>query len=205
MINKNDKMSKIDLNKNKKKQKLLESAFNLFMTKGIKDTSIQEIVDGCKVAKGTFYLYFNDKYDIEDYLITYKSKELFNNALEELEKNYINNFEDQIIFIINYVIDELVKNTNILNFIKKNLSQGIYNDRFNNLIDNDTLGIYELFNKGLKDNNIKLKNPNITLFMIIELVGSTCFSTIIEEKPVPINEYKPFLYDTIRMMLKDKK
>ena len=193
MINKNDKMSKIDLNKNKKKQKLLESAFNLFMTKGIKDTSIQEIVDGCKVAKGTFYLYFNDKYDIEDYLITYKSKELFNNALEELRKNYINNFEDQII------------NTNILNFIKKNLSQGIYNDRFNNLIDNDTLGIYELFNKGLKDNNIKLKNPNITLFMIIELVGSTCFSTIIEEKPVPINEYKPFLYDTIRMMLKDKK
>ena len=32
--------------------------------KGVKDTSIQEIVDGADVAKGTFYLYFKDKYEV---------------------------------------------------------------------------------------------------------------------------------------------
>ena len=41
-----------------KKQKLLSSAYKLFTTKGIKNTSIQDIVDSAEVAKGTFYLYF---------------------------------------------------------------------------------------------------------------------------------------------------
>ena len=47
---------------NDKKQRLLNTAFTLFTQKGIKDTSIQEIVDNANVAKGTFYLYFKDKY-----------------------------------------------------------------------------------------------------------------------------------------------
>ena len=70
-------------NKEEKEKKLLDSAFSLFTEKGFKDTSIQEIVDHAGVAKGTFYLYFKDKYDIQDYLITYKSNELFLNGIRE--------------------------------------------------------------------------------------------------------------------------
>ena len=44
-----------------KETRLLTTAFGLFTEKGIKDTSIQEIVDKANVAKGTFYLYFKDK------------------------------------------------------------------------------------------------------------------------------------------------
>ena len=63
--------------KEEKEKKLLDSAFSLFTEKGFKNTTIQEIVDKAGVAKGTFYLYFKDKYEVQDYLITYKSKELF--------------------------------------------------------------------------------------------------------------------------------
>ena len=45
---------------NDKKQRLLDTAFSLFSDKGIKNTSIQEIVDSANVAKGTFYLYFKE-------------------------------------------------------------------------------------------------------------------------------------------------
>ena len=38
--------------------------------------------------------------------------------------------------------------------------------------------------------------------MIIELVSSTCFTSILEKEPLPIEEYKPFLYDAIRQFLK---
>lgn len=38
------------------------------------------------MAKGTFYLYFKDKYDIRDRLITHKADRLFEIAYEELEK-----------------------------------------------------------------------------------------------------------------------
>ena len=110
-----------------KETRLLETAFHLFTEKGIKDTSIQEIVDNANVAKGTFYLYFKDKYELRDILIAKKSQKLFKEALEALHKNYINNLADQVVFIINYVIDELAKAPTLLNFISKNLSWGIYN------------------------------------------------------------------------------
>ncbi len=154
-----------------KENRLLNTAFKLFTEKGIKNTSIQDIVDSADVAKGTFYLYFKDKYQIRDVLIAKQSEKLFSDALNSLRKTYISNFSDQIIYIINYVIDELTK--------------------------------YSLFIQGIKENNIKLENPNVTLFMIIELVSSTCFNAILYKEPLPIEEYKPYLYKVIRNLIEN--
>ena len=100
---------------------MLNTAFKLFTEKGIKDTSIQEIVDTADVGKGTFYLYFKDKYEIRDILIAKKSEKLFNEALTALRKNYISSLQDQVIFIINYVVNELNRNTLLLKFISKSV------------------------------------------------------------------------------------
>ena len=190
---------------NDKKQRLLNTAFTLFTQKGIKDTSIQEIVDNANVAKGTFYLYFKDKYEIQNILIAKKSEKLFNDALEKLHKNYIESFPDQIIFIINNIIDELQKQPTLLKFISKNLSWGVYNKSILKIYENSEKkedSLFNLFLKGVEENNINLKNPEVTLFMIIELVSSTCFTSILEKEPLPIVEYKPFQYDAIRQFLK---
>lgn len=187
---------------NDKESRLLNTAFKLFTEKGMKDTSIQDIVDNANVAKGTFYLYFKDKYEIRDILIAKKSNKLFNEALKELRKNYIENLSDQVIFIINYVIDELVKAPTLLKFISKDLSWGIYNKNVRKIYEETSEdSIYKLFIKGVEENNIELKNPEVTLFMIIELLSSTCFNSILYNEPLPINEFKPYLYDTIRNMI----
>ena len=188
-----------------KENRLLNTAFKLFTEKGIKDTSIQEIVDNASVAKGTFYLYFKDKYEIRDILIVKKSQKLFSDALKSLRKNYISDFSDSIIYIINYVIDELTKNPLLLKFISKNLSWGVFNKTVLNLYDNsndEEESLYDLFIKGIEDNNVTLDNPEVTLFMIIELVGSTCFNSILYKEPLPIEDYKPYLYKTIRNLIK---
>ena len=196
--------------KEEKENRLLNTAFRLFTEKGINDTSIQEIVDNASVAKGTFYLYFRDKYEIRDILIVKKSQKLFEDSLKSLRKNYISDFSDSIIYIINYVIDELTKNPLLLKFISKNLSWGVYNKAVLNIYDktgNDTnneLTLHDLFINGIKENNIKLSNPDVTLFMIIELVGSTCFNSILYKEPLPIEEYKPYLYKTIRNLIKSE-
>ncbi len=190
--------------KDGKQNRLLNTAFKLFTEKGTKDTSIQEIVDNASVAKGTFYLYFKDKYEIRDILIVQKSQKLFSDALKSLRKNYISDFSDSIIYIINYVIDELTKNPLLLKFISKNLSWGVFNKTVLNLYDksiDSENSVYDLFIKGIKENNIKIENPDVTLFMIIELVGSTCFNSILYKEPLPIDEYKPYLYKTIRGMI----
>lgn len=191
-----------------KETRLLDTAFHLFTEKGIKDTSIQEIVDNANVAKGTFYLYFKDKYELRDILIAKKSQKLFKEALDALHKNYINNLADQVVFIINYVIDELAKAPTLLNFISKNLSWGIYNKEISKIYETTNDGensVYALFLKGVEENHIQLKNPEVTLYMIIELVSSTCFNSILHKEPLPIEEFKPYLYDAIRNLIEPGK
>lgn len=190
--------------KQEKKQKLLESSFNLFTKKGIKNTSVQEITENAGTAKGTFYLYFKDKYEVENQLIIRKSKQLFEKAVNALKKQTITNFEDEIIFVINYVIDELNKNRLLLKFISKNLSFGLYNEKVSKITMDNALGLKELFMEGIKKNNVNLKNPEVTLYMIIELVSSTCFNSIINRQPLKIDLYKPYLFDAIKLLLKEK-
>ena len=132
---------------------------------------------------------------------------MFSDALKSLRKNYISDFSDSIIYIINYVIDELTKNPLLLKFISKNLSWGVFSKTVLNLYDKSTdeeETVYDLFLKGIEENNIKLSNPEVTFFMIIELVGSTCFNSILYKEPLPIEEYKPYLYRTIRNLIKDE-
>ena len=146
-----------------------------------------------------------DKNEIRDILIVKKSQKLFSDALKSLRKNYISDFSDSIIYIINYVIDELTKNPLLLKFISKNLSWGVFNKTVLNLYDNsndEEESLYDLFIKGIEDNNVTLDNPEVTLFMIIELVGSTCFNSILYKEPLPIEDYKPYLYKTIRNLIK---
>ena len=205
MINIENTLSKIEEKKQLKKESLMASAYNLFIKKGINDTSISDIANDAGVAKGTFYLYFKNKYELQDILIAKKSHKLFTEALESLRKTYITNFSDQIIYVINYVIDQLTKMPILLKFISKNLSWGVYNKTINKLYERNEEeqdGLYNLFLKGVNENNLKLKNPEVTLFMIIELTSSACFNSILYNEPLPIEEFKPYLYETIRELIK---
>lgn len=201
MENKNK--SKVEANKEEKKIKLFDSAFKLFTKKGIKDTSVQEITDDAGLAKGTFYLYFNDKYELQDKLVIRKSRQLFYQALKKLDNENIEKFDEKVIFIVDYIISYLNKNRLLLKFISKNLSWGLYNEKVTKIVDDNALGVKELFLKNVQDNDIKLKNPDVTLFMIIELVSSTCFTSIMNQEPLPIDEYKPYLYSAIKKILNE--
>lgn len=192
--------------KDNKEERLLDEGFKLFTTKGLKNTSIQDIVNKANVAKGTFYLYFKDKYELHDILIMKKSKKLFNDALNSLNKNKVTNFVDQIIYIVDYVIDELVKDPILIQFIAKDLAWGVFNKTILELYSREEAeenGLVSLFLTGIEENNIKLDNPQVSLFMIIELVSSTCFTSILYSEPLPIKEYKPFLYKEIKKILQN--
>ena len=189
--------------KNDKEKRILEASYTLFTTKGINNTSIQDIVENAGIAKGTFYLYFKDKYDLQEKLITKLSHDLFNKAMLSVKEKNISKFDDQIIAIIDYVIDSLVKKPELTSLISKDLSLGVYySDKLTKIVDSDEIGLFETFIAKVKEHNIKMENPEVTLFMIIELVSSTGFSSIINKVPLPIDMFKPYLYDAIRKLLK---
>ena len=127
MINIENTLSKIEEKKQLKKESLMASAYNLFIKKGINDTSISDIANDAGVAKGTFYLYFKDKWQIHEEVIIDKSKKLFSDAIEYTSKKKLDNFPDKLISVIDYIIDKLSSSKDLIKLINKNLSLGLYN------------------------------------------------------------------------------
>lgn len=72
MTLKNNNKSLTQNKKQLKEEELFLAAYDLFLKNGIEKTSIDDITKNARVAKGTFYLYFSDKYDILNKLILQK-------------------------------------------------------------------------------------------------------------------------------------
>ncbi len=198
-------MGKADQNKKLKMENLLNTSFELFTSKGINKTSISDIVEKAGVAKGTFYLYFKDKYDIRNRLIAHKSSQLFMQAADALEKAGIQDFEDKIIFIMDYVLDELSANKGLLAFIYKDLSWAVFKRALTTPMTDSDIDFGEVYNKMIEDADYKLRDPEVMLFLIIELIGSTGYSSIMYDDPVSLRDLKPHLEATVRMIIRQYK
>ena len=197
-------MGKIDENKKKKKEALFNTAYELFTTKGINSTAISDIVEKAGVAKGTFYLYFKDKYDIKNKLVVHKTRGLFADADGALADTGIQGLEEQLIFIIDHVINALMENKPLLNFISKNLVMGALRST---LItgENSDSDIYDRFLELVKQDSHSYADIDVMLFTIVELAGSTAYNSILYGEPLPFEEYKPFLYRTVRLIIKSRR
>lgn len=194
-------MGKVDENKKKKKEALFNTAYDLFTTKGINSTAISDIVENAGVAKGTFYLYFKDKYDIKNKLIAHKTNELFAAAGDALKASGIRGLEEQLIFIIEHVFHALTANKALLNFISKNLVMGALRST---LLTGENSGsdIYEKFLMLVDQDEHDYNDVDVMLFTIVELAGSAGYNSILYGEPLPIEEYKPFLYRCVRLIVK---
>ena len=195
-------MGKLDLNKQKKREALLNTAFDLFTSQGINKTTINNIVEAAGVAKGTFYLYFKDKYDIRNKLIAHKASRIFSIADEALAQTELTELDDRIIFLADNIIEQFNADKSLLNFISKNLSWGIFK---NELISGDSSDIdfYDIYTV-LENSPRTFRNPEILLFMIVEFVSSTCYSSILYGEPTDIAELKPYIFDAIRQIIKSQ-
>ena len=193
-------MGKVESNKKQKNTTLLQTAFELFTEKGFTKTTISDIVNRAGLAKGTFYLYFKDKYDLRDKLVTHKTGQLFGNAHVALMEQNIQGFENQMFFIIDYIIDRLEKDLGLLQFISKNLSWGIFKNAFEKNVPEESKQFYDYYLDMMEKNHISCENQELMLFTILELVGSTCYSCILYRQPVSMDEYLPYLHQTIRQI-----
>ena len=194
-------MGKVEENKRKKKDAIVNSAFSLFIDNGIKDTSIADIMKKAELAKGTFYLYFKDKYEVRDYLIRKKAQQIFKKAIDKLVESDVTVFEDKIIFIVDNVLDQLENNKILLKFIFKNLSWGILRHSLENVELNDGETAVDHIEKLFDGADKEYRDHEIMIFMIVELVNSTAHSVILYKQPVELPELKEVLYPMIRQMI----
>ena len=195
-------MGKAEENKRKKRTALLSQAFSLFMNKGITNTTISEIAQQADVAKGTFYIYFKDKDDLIEKLIAQKAEQLLINALDILNKHPETiKVEDKLVLIADSLLEQLNSDSRLLKFINKNLNYGIYKKAlFSEEVKSD-FDVMASYYEILHSDGSEWKDPVLMLYTIVELVSSTCHSIILEQDPVDLEYYKPYLFECIRRIV----
>uniref|UniRef100_UPI004029602B TetR/AcrR family transcriptional regulator n=1 Tax=Eshraghiella crossota TaxID=45851 RepID=UPI004029602B len=201
-------MGKVDDNKQQKLNALLNAAYDLFTTQSVEKTTIAEISKAADVAKGTFYLYFKDKYEIRNRLISHESSKLFKDAVAALEKKSSTvseepAFEEKMIFIINYIVDALDDNHSLLTFISKNLSWGVFKEALTTNVASNDINFKDIYYEMLSTSGLSIEEPEILLFLVVELVGSTCYSSILYNEPANIGRIKPYLSRTVRAIIRE--
>lgn len=195
---------KAEANKKMKKDALLKTAFELFTDQGIHDTTISNIAEKAGVAKGTFYLYFKDKYDIRNFLIARKAGEVFARADEELKNTDLTSLEDKIVFLADHIISQFSQDRTLLVFISKNLSWGIFKKQLLSPPEEGEMDLPGIIREAFETSHTRYRNPEVMIFMIIELLSGAIYSSILYEDPLPIDELKPYLFASIRSIMRSQ-
>ena len=195
----------ITMKKELKEQELLSAAYELFISRGEEKTSIDDIVKTAKIGKATFYLYFKDKYDILNKIILKKSNQIIKECLEKTDKLETIDFKERTLVFIDYIINVFEANPSLLKLINKNISWGLYRKAIMNPKEyDDVKRVLDIFISNLIREGINKEEAGMTLFMIIELVGSISYTTIIFKEPTDIQTIKPVLFKKIRAMIESK-
>ena len=196
-------MSTVEGKKQEKRRALLDAAYELFLERGTAKTSVEDITSRAKVAKGTFYLYFQDKGAVMQALLGRVSYQLLNNACEAVERQTgLETFPDKMVAMIDHIIEALRRDTVVLKFLERNFVwPGL--DQIEASRDAEPL-----MRKLL---NVVLTSPEMAgrtereVYQRITALGSmcmsVCYTSVLEGKPDNIDNMKPILYDIIRRAL----
>ena len=190
-------MSRVEENKLLKKNSLMDTAFQLFTSQGIGKTSIADIAQRAGVAKGTFYLYFKDKYDLHERLVVRKSEELFSHAMAHSGYEAQTTPEDKILAIIDDILFQLRDDPLLLRFINKNLGWGA----FRQVLDRSSVDYRKVITGILDDAAPDREELEIVAYTVLELVGASCYSVILDGKPADLEHYLPYLHRSVRAIL----
>ena len=196
-------MGTVEGKKQEKRRALLEAAYDLFLERGAAKTSVEDITSRAKVAKGTFYLYFQDKGAVMQALLGRVSYQLLSDACTAVEQQTgLESFAEKMVFVIDHIIESLRKDTVVLRFLERNFVwPGL--DQIEASKDAEPL-----MRKLL---TVVMSSPEMAgrtereIYQRITALGSmcmsVCYSSILEGKPDNIDSMKPVLYDIIRKAL----
>ncbi|MDD2994534.1 MAG: TetR/AcrR family transcriptional regulator [Pygmaiobacter sp.] len=193
---------RLEQKKQAKKQNLLDAAYSLFTQKGVAKTSVDEIVQHAQVAKGTFYLYFKDKGDVLQELIYKISYRVLIESYAEVQTKRTGDFTEDFILLVDGIVEYFSHNRLPLRLIERNFSWPMVAQQIYERADDP---LWRQITQDLASSPLAQRYTQEEIFrliyVILEMCGSTCYSSIIEHRPAPMDQMKPMLYDIIRKIL----
>lgn len=177
-----------------RKDEILSVAYNLFITKGYDNTSVDEIIEKVNIAKGTFYYYFTSKEEMLDEVIN----KMINEEIIEGKKGVLMPIpiEQKVVGIVTSlrpksnelnIVEALNNENNIKMHMKYNkriideatiilkdvVLEGIDKEVFNctNIEERIKL-LLKMSNDTFDDNNFTNKDVEVYIDMVEKLLGA---------------------------------
>lgn len=189
--------------KTAKKVRLIDAAFELFTKKGINPTAVDEVVKRAGVAKGTFYLYFRDKYDLLEQMITMKCTEIVKRVLEENGEK-MNGADvpasEKMIVFLDAMIDELAANKNLAVLVLRDMAA--FRKLWSPDYSRDESEIYEKLISIFIDGGCDEETAPKTMYMTFICAASVCCDSILYESPYTTEEIKPQIHLLVKNLIK---
>ncbi|UNT93453.1 hypothetical protein [Allobaculum sp. Allo2] len=107
--------------------------------------------------------------------------------------------------MISRILQQLSDNPLLLRLIRRSLSMGVFHKELQSTLGQGGLDLANRFEAKARECGVKFENAQLVYFMILELTGSVCYSSIVYGIPCSIEELKPVLFDTIRAILASAK
>ena len=111
----------------------------------------------------------------------------------------------RLLLLTDHILNQLNDNHNLARLISKNLSWGFFKNFLYTPPDSEHPSIYSIYEKLLSDAKDSYRDPDMMMYLILELVSGSSYNAILFQEPVPLAELKPLLYETIRGILRQHK
>ncbi|MBQ2909493.1 MAG: TetR/AcrR family transcriptional regulator [Bacilli bacterium] len=92
-----------------KQKKLIDSAIDEFCCHDYANVSINQIIMNASIPRGSFYMYFKDKDDLFEYIVSIHSKNLEKLVINSFEKNE-GDLYNSFIYLYEKLADHIIKN-----------------------------------------------------------------------------------------------
>ena len=179
--------------------KILDSAFELFKNNSVHSTAVDDVVKSAGVAKGTFYLYFKDKYDLLDHLVLDKSSDMiveaFNNSFNDPDAP----LPEKVDAFADCVMDELSSNREITALLQKNLSRCLTS--LDKTGSESLKAVYDEVKREIVKMGVSKDDADKRIYFVTDLLGSVCCDAIVNGEPFELDSVRAPLKNAIRSIL----
>lgn len=151
------------------KQKVIEVATEIFMTKGYENTTMQDIVKGVKMSSGAIFHHYKSKKEILDAVISSQEEWMTRKYYEWLEEMEGLTAREKIIHILDKHL-EIIKSHHLEEmYMGLNQSPQMVVSQMNSNVNKNAKYIERLLREGTNDGSITTKKPRecAQVFMLL--------------------------------------
>lgn len=186
-------------NKSAKRRGLIKAARALFLQDGLRDATVDAIARRAGIAKGTFYLYFNDKYELMEQVALEFALELLDEAQEYAQRE--DSLLDGIERAIDYLLERFARRPRLMRLMECDFPWQLLRRQMDLDPNNPARRLLNACCAAPEMARIPREEVYRRLVLAAQLAGAAARGALLSGQPAPLDQLKPLIFDCVRKIL----